>query len=207
LRHPSARRRLSSGILRRLRRTVLPQRPRRHDAPGTAGRNGPDTPALPLMRPLSFDIFCRVVDNFGDIGVCWRLARQLARAPSVNEVRLWVDDLHSFARIQPGVEPCLLRQAVEGVDIVHWTPTAPPPPLTPHDVVIEAFACEPPADFIERMVGRDCVWINLEYLSAEPWVESCHALPSPQAKGLRKFFYFPGFTSATGGLLREPGLL
>src|SRR5690606_5731353 len=51
------------------------------------------------------------------------------------------------------------------------------------------------------------LWINLEYLSAEDWVESCHGLPSTQANGLRKFFFFPGFTEATGGLLREPELI
>ena len=50
------------------------------------------------------------------------------------------------------------------------------------------------------------VWINLEYLSAEAWIESCHGLPSQRPDGLVKHFYFPGFTPATGGLLREPGL-
>jgi hypothetical protein len=28
---------------------------------------------MPAMQ-LHWDIFCRVIDNFGDIGVCWRLA-------------------------------------------------------------------------------------------------------------------------------------
>ena len=33
------------------------------------------------MEPQSerCDIFCRVVDNLGDVGVSWRLARQVAR--------------------------------------------------------------------------------------------------------------------------------
>ncbi|WP_143161073.1 elongation factor P maturation arginine rhamnosyltransferase EarP [Pollutimonas bauzanensis] len=154
---------------------------------------------------MSFDIFCRVVDNFGDIGVCWRLARQLARLPPGREVRLWVDDLHSFGRIEPGVDPQAAQQSARGVDIVHWT--QPAPVLRPHAVVIEAFACDPPAAFIEAMVRQDSLWINLEYLSAEGWVESCHTLPSAQHHGLRKHFFFPGFTPATGGLLREPGLL
>ena len=51
------------------------------------------------------------------------------------------------------------------------------------------------------------LWLNLEYLSAEDWVEGCHGLPSPQPKGLRKVFFFPGFTDKTGGLLREGSLL
>jgi uncharacterized repeat protein (TIGR03837 family) len=157
------------------------------------------------MLPLSFDIFCRVVDNFGDIGVCWRLARQLAALPQQPQVRLWVDDLTVFARIEPQLARHAAQQSLLGVDIVHWTD--PAPALAPHAVVIEAFACDPPAAFIERMRHTDSLWINLEYLSAEPWVEACHALPSLQRNGLRKTFFFPGFTAATGGLLREPGLL
>ncbi|MFZ3126969.1 MAG: elongation factor P maturation arginine rhamnosyltransferase EarP, partial [Rhodoferax sp.] len=55
------------------------------------------------------------------------------------------------------------------------------------------------------------VWINLEYLSAEPYVERAHGLPSPvmsgPAKGWTKHFYYPGFSAQTGGLLREPDLL
>jgi len=157
------------------------------------------------MSAPSFDIFCRVVDNFGDIGVCWRLARQLAHPPYQSKVRLWVDDLNSFARIEQQIIPHAGLQSVDGVDIVHWTPSTTQ--LKPHAVVIEAFACDPPAAFVDAMVRQNSLWINLEYLSAESWVESCHAVPSMQANGLRKFFFFPGFTPATGGLLREPGLL
>ena len=27
---------------------------------------------------MLWDLFCRVIDNHGDLGVCWRLARDLA---------------------------------------------------------------------------------------------------------------------------------
>ena len=155
--------------------------------------------------PISFDIFCRVVDNYGDIGVCWRLARQLADTPGAGPLRLWVDELRSFARIEPRLDPGLAAQSLAGVEVRHWT--EPLPDAEPHDVVIEAFACDTPASFVARMRQHRSLWINLEYLSAEPWVEQCHALPSLQANGLRKAFFFPGFTSRTGGLLREPGLL
>lgn len=156
------------------------------------------------------DIFCRVVDNFGDIGVCWRLARRMAHGHAW-QVRLWVDDLEAFARIQPGIEPRLARQTFHGIDIVQWS--ADTTELEPGDVVIEAFACDPPASFVQAMrrrqqqgAGPAPIWINLEYLSAESWVESCHALPSIRPDGLTKTFFFPGFTPATGGLLREPDL-
>src|SRR5690606_34810133 len=121
--------------------------------------------------------------------------------------RLWVDDLASFARIAPGIEPDAAVQTLEDVVVVHWTDGPPAAACTdPADVVIEAFACTPPPAYLARMSPRQ-LWINLEYLSAEDWVESCHGLPSTQANGLRKFFFFPGFTEATGGLLREPELI
>jgi uncharacterized repeat protein (TIGR03837 family) len=166
---------------------------------------------------LRADLFCRVVDNYGDIGVCWRLARRLAQGPGWR-MRLWVDDLRAFARIQPGIDPAAARQRHAGVEIVHWQETAPVPLPAPGDVVIEAFACDPPAGFVDAMrapaagpahgagASAPPVWINLEYLSAEDWVESFHTLPSQRTDGLVKYFFFPGFTPATGGLLREPGL-
>lgn len=157
------------------------------------------------MAALSFDIFCRVVDNFGDIGVCWRLARQLALRPEAATVRLWVDDLHSFQRIASQIDTDQAQQSLHDIDIVHWT--ASPPSLPPHHVVIEAFACDPPTQFVNAMADAGSIWINLEYLSAEAWVESCHGLPSMQPGGLAKYFFFPGFTLATGGLLREEHLL
>lgn len=154
---------------------------------------------------LSFDIFCRVIDNYGDVGVCWRLARQLAQQPFGHNVRLWVDDLGSFKRLEPSIHPSLEQQRHLNVDVIRWHPDAPR--LTPHAVVIEAFGCTPPQTFIDAMVAQDSLWLNLEYLSAEPWVEGFHLQPSIQTNGLRKSFFFPGFTCGTGGLLREHQLV
>jgi uncharacterized repeat protein (TIGR03837 family) len=77
------------------------------------------------------------------------------------------------------------------------------------DVVVEAFGCELPDAIQALMVqGTPPVWINLEYLSAEAYVARSHGLPSPvmrgPARGATKWFFFPGFTPGTGGLLREP---
>ena len=155
------------------------------------------------MLPPGFDIFCRVVDNYGDIGVCWRLARQLIDRTTDEPVRLWVDDLKSFSRIEQSIDPSAIRQQVGGVELLRWAD--PLPALEPLGTVIEAFACDPPPAFVACM--KDSLWINLEYLSAENWVEDCHGLPSLQSNGLSKFFFFPGFTQKTGGLLREAKLL
>lgn len=159
------------------------------------------------MRPLrSVDIFCRVIDNFGDIGVCWRLARQLANEWRL-EVRLWVDDLVSFRQLCPTLELQADQQRQEGINIIRWQ--EPLPLLVPHDLVIEAFACDLPPAFVAAMAGRTPVpyWINLEYLTAEAWADSCHGMASPHPRWpLIKHFFFPGFRATTGGLLCEHGL-
>jgi uncharacterized repeat protein (TIGR03837 family) len=141
---------------------------------------------------MRWDLFCRVIDNYGDIGVCWRLAADLAARGET--VRLIVDDASPLAWMAPHGAP--------GVGVLPWSAQ----PRDPGDVVIEAFGCHLDAAFIERMTTAQ-VWSNLEYLSAEAYVERSHGLPSPQAGGLTKWFYYPGFTPHTGGLLREPGLI
>lgn len=156
-----------------------------------------------------YDIFCTVIDNYGDIGVCWRLARQLT-AERGRQVRLWVDDLQSCARLLPELAPNRTQQYCRGVELRHWR--TPFPEVTPAAVVIEAFACELPDSFVAAMAeqakqGKAPHWINLEYLSAEDWVTGCHGLPSPHPRlPLLKHFFFPGFVPDTGGLLLEQGL-
>ncbi|MDY0976649.1 elongation factor P maturation arginine rhamnosyltransferase EarP [Massilia sp. CFBP9012] len=157
----------------------------------------------------SLAIFCKVVDNYGDIGICWRLARQLRHEHGV-AVTLWVDDLASFRRICPEVDPGAAAQAVQGVAVRHWRGQDDVYGVEDiPDVVIEFFGCELPPSWIEAMAARTPrpVWINYEGLTAEEWVEGCHRLPSmhPRLK-LTKHFYFPGFNERTGGLLREAGL-
>ncbi len=139
----------------------------------------------------TWDIFCRVIDNFGDIGVTWRLARQFSQEHNF-AVRLWVDDLQAFQRICPAVAMQVDWQTIEGVQIARWydefVVTAD---LVSADVVIEAFACQLPESYIDLMRSKQKVlWLNLEYLTAEPWAAECHALPSLQAGGLQKYFMF-----------------
>jgi uncharacterized repeat protein (TIGR03837 family) len=161
------------------------------------------------MAPsLRWDIHCRVVDNFGDAGVCWRLARQLAAEHGL-AVTLWIDDLRSLARIVPALDPRRDDQGAQGVRLRRRTDDVPADATLP-DVVVECFACGLPEWLRAAMAAhaRPPVWVNLEYLSAEGWVESAHELPSPHPQlPLTCWFFFPGFTARTGGLLREQGLL
>ena len=153
------------------------------------------------------DIFCNVIDNLGDIGVCWRLARQLANEHGLS-VRLWVDDLNSFAMLCPEADTASEKQVCRGVEVCLWRNEFPD--VQPADLVIEVFACKLPQNYIEAMAAQahKSAWINLEYLSAEDWVESHHKLPSPHpVLPLTKYFFFPGFARLTGGLLLERDLL
>ncbi len=159
------------------------------------------------MSRTHWDIFCKVVDNYGDVGVAWRLARQLAAEYDL-QVRLWVDDLATLAKLALALDPKLDMQSLDAVDVLRWvTPFSPTPPA---QVVVEAFACEIPATYVAAMALQNPKprWINLDYLSAENWVDAHHALPSPHPRlPLTKYFFFPGFTELSGGLLREAKLI
>jgi uncharacterized repeat protein (TIGR03837 family) len=162
-----------------------------------------------MTFPNDIHIFCRVVDNFGDIGVCWRLARQLAAEHAV-AVTLWVDDLASFQKICATIDPSHAVQQCGQVQVRHWCDDfAVFQPDAVADVVVEAFACTLPDAYIAAMAARarTPVWLNLEYLSAESWVDGCHVMASRHPLlPLTKYFFFPGFSSKTGGLLGERDL-
>ncbi len=156
---------------------------------------------------LTCDIFCRVVDNFGDVGVTWRLARQLRHEFHV-AVRLFVDDLASLARLVPALDASLAIQTVDEVDVHLWPDDDAT--LASADLVIEAFQCVLPGGYVRAMAQQSVppVWLNLDYLSAESWVADHHLLPSPHPEfALIKYFFFPGFDVGTGGLLRERDFL
>ena len=160
-----------------------------------------------MTKPRFCDIFCTVIDNFGDIGICWRLACDMASRGL--QVRLWVDD-----------DSALQWMALQGSVGVQVLPWQTPLDIVPGQVdenpchfLIEAFGCAVAPEFIASCAdiytvkGEKPVWINLEYLTAESYAERNHTLPSPihsgPAAGWIKYFYYPGFTPKTGGLLRE----
>ena len=168
--------------------------------------------------PLRCSIFCAIVDNFGDIGVCWRLARQLVAEHDV-DVTLWVDDARLVARFLQRAQAELCEERIEGVQIGIWSSSWEPSAtesdaIISSNLLIEAFACALPETLLSALgaAARVPIWINLEYLSAESWVEDHHLLASlvslpGRADPAQKTFFFPGFTARTGGLLRESDLL
>ncbi|RTL28256.1 MAG: elongation factor P maturation arginine rhamnosyltransferase EarP [Rhodocyclaceae bacterium] len=196
--------RIVEEILPRRRKTLCAQsvRPSTPDlSPVLSKRSPSSTPAAPTEG--IWDVFCPVVDNFGDIGVCWRLSRQLVAEYPI-AVRLWVDDLKVARRLIPQLDVLAASQQIDGVEIRHWS--APLPDIEPGAVVISAFAGNLPDAFLQAMARRTPkpVWINLEYLSAEDWVGDCHGLPSPHPQlPLTQFFFFPGLGGNSGGFIRE----
>src|SRR5665647_2044824 len=108
--------------------------------------------------PRNCDIFCNVIDNYGDIGVCWRLARQLANGHGL-AVRLWVDDLASLAKLCPEADIAAEQQQCTGVEVDLWRQSFPG--VHPAELVIEAFACKLPVNYIKAMAAQEHepVWI------------------------------------------------
>ena len=149
------------------------------------------------------DIFCRVVDNFGDIGVLWRLSKQLCNEYQF-KIRIWVDDLNVAGQLISQLDPKLSQQTIEKIEIHHWSNASNFENTDVANIVIEGFACELPETYIQKMTLSQPIWLNLEYLSAESWVNDFHAKTSIHPiNGLKKTFFFPGFNDKTGGLIRE----
>lgn len=153
-------------------------------------------PGAATHEPLRWDLFCRVVDNFGDAAIMWRLARQLALEQG-GRVRLFIDHPAVLQRLKP--------QPIEAVEI-HLLDDEDPSLEPTADVVVCGFHAALPPAYRRRMTARRPLWINLEYLSAEAWIDDFHGLPSPQPDGLTQHFFYPGFTVRSGGLIRESDL-
>jgi uncharacterized repeat protein (TIGR03837 family) len=156
-----------------------------------------------VKRVRRCELFCRVVDNFGDAGVCWRLAHQLAAGYGW-QLRLHIDRPEALFPLIGRALP--LPATVDGVGIEPWDESCRPA----GEVVIEAFGCRMPDTALAHLAERPdkVVWINLEYLSTEPWAVGCHLQQSPHPRRpLSCTFLIPGFRPGTGGLLREDDLL
>lgn len=152
------------------------------------------------LRFASIDIFCTVIDNYGDIATCWRLARALHRRHHL-QVRLWVDDLVALQALLPETQLNTNQQLIENILICDWKTPFHFDLVAP--VVIEAFGCELPTNYRQAMIEQHSLCINLEYFSCEDWVLGCHGLRSFQSDGLQKYFFFPGILSGTGGVIYE----
>jgi len=152
----------------------------------------------------SIDIFCHRVDNFGDVGVAYRFANEFKIARPDCRVRAFFDDLSALREIAPEIDPDEVIQECESIIYVKsWALNREQiDALGVADVMVEMFACEIPEPFMEMAYDNSKLIINLEYLSAEDWVEGYHLKESLLGRGsVRKFFFVPGFREQTGGLI------
>ena len=147
---------------------------------------------------MRWTVYCRVIDNFGDIGVGWRLAADLASRGET--VRLVADDASALAWLAD--DP-----AGSGVEVAGWHEPAGAAP----DVAVETFGCGLPEGVAEAwaVAGASPKHVDVEHLSAEPYAVRSHglAMGTTAARTLPSRLYYPGFVPESGGLLREPGLL
>ncbi len=143
------------------------------------------------------NIFCDVIDNFGDAGVCLRLGRDLCNKKE--KVNLFCNDLEAIKKI-------IKKEDLDNQNLkISLWPTKEDN-IDLKDTVIQAFSVRLP-DFIYSNIKKNkALVINLEYLTAEPFADDCHKLPS-FSDGIESFFFFPGFTNKTGGLVIEDSFL
>ena len=161
-------------------------------------------------------VLCKVVDNFGDIGVAWRLCRRLAKIQSKYKICLVVDDLESFSKIESSVIASEAKQSIsiDGIEIFPWHEDD-----FCHEVfsqndgerlslILELFQCGRP-DWMEKILfeeklNRTAQIIMIDYLTAEKYAEDFHCLQSlTRSAKVQKVNFMPGFTERTGGLVIE----
>ncbi len=156
-------------------------------------------------------ILCKVVDNYGDIGFVYRLARSLTEVNPQLKLRLIVSDLPSFSAMAPQINPKEQYQKSGNLEIFDWNSdqictdhfTQYPP-----NIILECFQCGRP-DWLEKILFENDLnhivqILNIDYLTAEPYAEEFHCLKSAtRSIYVKKVNFMPGFTDKTGGLILD----
>lgn len=159
------------------------------------------------MNFSSIDLFCHVIDNFGDAGVAYRFCREFRHAHPSCRVRLFIDDVSIIPGFQHTLRPqCTDWEKNDGNDFFVLDSSGLTDELCNSlgcaDVLVELFGCHTPDSYLNRAIFATPLIINLEYLSAEPWIEGYHCKESLLASGsAKKFFFMPGFSEKSGGVL------
>jgi len=167
----------------------------------------PNSPSLrnhKVMQVNSLDIFCNVIDNFGDAGFVYRFAREFRKTHPLCRIRVFIDDLATLKSIVPALNADTPCQDYDGITYIQSQILTPKlvETLGVPDVLIEAFGCIIPDCVLNVAALHTKLHINLEYLSAESWVDNYHLKISLNGYPvMKKFFYMPGFTANTGGIL------
>ncbi|MBU4485761.1 MAG: elongation factor P maturation arginine rhamnosyltransferase EarP [Candidatus Delongbacteria bacterium] len=158
------------------------------------------------MKIKAIDIFCDVIDNYGDAGVTYRLAKSLIEKNSGFKIRLFSNNLNIFSKLDNKIilfSECHIPGRIEFIPYKTLTKEFlqkyPPAPL-----IIEAFACQIPEIYYQTVLKTESIIINLDHLSAENWIEGYHLKESLISDSMiKKYFFMPGFTVKSGGLILD----
>lgn len=160
------------------------------------------------MIPNSIDIFCDVIDNYGDIGVVYRFSKEIKSLYPEARVRVILNKLDELVKINSFAQK-INYQNINGVIYIYeefFKKNFSQYGVS--DIIIEAFGCNIFDEYIEVAKKQSKLWINLEYLSGEDWVEDFHLNESLiDSKTLKKIFYMPGFSEKSGGILMDTEFL
>lgn len=170
-----------------------------------------------LIKCFSMEItvLCKVVDNFGDIGVVFRLCRALSELKKNLEIRLVVSNLDSFAKISKGIDSTKTFQEFRGWKVFDWNDNAlckKEFSKNPPEFILECFQCGRP-EWLEELLfspqfNLNIQIVNVEYLTAESWADDFHLLKSgTRSAKIKKINFMPGFTKKTGGLILDKNFM
>lgn len=143
------------------------------------------------MKIDSIDIFCQVIDNYGDVGVAYRLAREFKRVYPNKKLRFVINQIEELN---------LIRKS-EDIEIILYKDISKIENSA--DLIIESFGCEIPKEYMDKALKNAKLIINLEYLSAEKWVDDFHLQESFLGGNLKKYFFIPGLSEKSGGILLD----
>ena len=160
------------------------------------------------MELKTLDIFCEIIDNYGDIGVVYRLAKEMDKIFPDSKVRVFLNRLEEFKSINSNVvdSPIQIIENIEYITFDYLKENIGK--FSASQVIIEAFGCKIPEEYMDIAYENSDLLINLEYLSAEDWIEDFHLQSSPLGRGkLKKVFFMPGFTERSGGVIADSNYL
>ena len=143
------------------------------------------------MEIDSIDIFCQVIDNYGDVGVAYRLAREFKRVYPNKKLRFVINQIEELN---------LIRKS-EDIEIILYKDISKIENSA--DLIIESFGCEIPKEYMDKALKNSKLIINLEYFSAEKWVDDFHLQESFLGGNLKKYFFIPGLSEKSGGILLD----
>ena len=160
------------------------------------------------MKVNSIDIFCEIIDNFGDIGVVYRISKELKKIFQNVRIRVVLNRLEEFKAINKKVKDTDYQEIDGLICVTEKYVKENIETFGVSDVFIEAFGCNVPEEYVKQAKENSKLWINLEYLSGEKWIEDFHLCESLiDSKTLKKIFFMPGFSEKSGGVIIDSGFL